>query len=102
MARAETRTGAGAETTLHERFPYKWIALSVTTIGALMAARIVNGSRVGDPVELFPLSGSRILRHFDVMPDGERFLVGETIRPPQINVVLNWFEELKAKVPPAW
>jgi Tol biopolymer transport system component len=40
----------------------------------------------------------------DVSPDGQRFLMlkpsesGETA-PTQINVVLNWFEELKRKVP---
>ncbi len=47
------------------------------------------------------------MRHFDLMPDGKHFLVvlpegaGTPARqaPPQINVVLNWFEELKAKAP---
>ena len=46
-------------------------------------------------------------RHFDLMPDGKHFLVvvpeaaGDSIRPatPQINVVLNWFDELKGKAP---
>jgi hypothetical protein len=33
-----------------------------------------------------------------VAPGDERFLVGENVRSPQINVVTNWFEELKAKV----
>jgi Tol biopolymer transport system component len=44
--------------------------------------------------------------NYDVSPDGQRFLMlkpgdpaGET--PTQINVVLNWFEELKRKVPTA-
>ena len=47
-------------------------------------------------------------RYYDVSPDGERFLMigsnsqtgtdsGESLR--QINVVLNWFEELKERVP---
>ena len=43
--------------------------------------------------------------HHDVAPDG-RFLMikagsqtDEDAPPPQINVVLNWFEELKARVP---
>ena len=40
------------------------------------------------------------LRNYDVMPDGERFIM---VRPadtgrPRMNVVLNWFEELKARV----
>ncbi len=46
-------------------------------------------------------------RSFDISPDGERMLVvfpadrpdtGEPARP-QINIVLNWFEELKERVP---
>ncbi len=38
---------------------------------------------------------------FDITPDGQRFLmirIGEA-EMGQINVVLNWFEELKARVP---
>ena len=46
-------------------------------------------------------------RGYDIMPDGERFVVvipadqTETTEsaPPQVNVVLNWFEELKQLVP---
>ncbi len=43
--------------------------------------------------------------NYDVSPDGQRFLMlkrseaGEGA-PTQINVVLNWFEELKRRVPP--
>jgi hypothetical protein len=41
--------------------------------------------------------------NYDVSPDGQRFLMlkpGERDpAPTQINVVLNWFEELKRKVP---
>jgi eukaryotic-like serine/threonine-protein kinase len=40
---------------------------------------------------------------YDVSPDGERFLFVRCdltpIPPSQMQVVLNWFEELKAKVP---
>jgi hypothetical protein len=40
---------------------------------------------------------------YDVTPDGERFLmlkpVATEAAPTQINVVLNWFEELKQKAP---
>ncbi len=44
---------------------------------------------------------------YDLSPDGQRFLmlknVGqigtEDATPSQITVVLNWFEELKARVP---
>jgi len=47
-------------------------------------------------------------RQYDIMPDGKRFLVmlpapqaGTDSRPTtqQINIVLNWFEELKQRVP---
>jgi len=40
--------------------------------------------------------------NYDVSPDGQRFLMlkpNEETAPTQINVVLNWFEELKQKVP---
>ena len=41
---------------------------------------------------------------YDVSPDGQRFLMlkpveSQTSAPTQINVVLNWFEELKRRVP---
>ncbi|MBI4458551.1 MAG: serine/threonine-protein kinase [Acidobacteria bacterium] len=40
---------------------------------------------------------------YDVSPDGQRFLMVQQNEPPQeptpIHVVLNWFEELKRKVP---
>jgi serine/threonine-protein kinase len=44
------------------------------------------------------------LANYDVSPDGQRFLMikpseQEQAVPTQINVVLNWFEELKQKVP---
>jgi eukaryotic-like serine/threonine-protein kinase len=43
--------------------------------------------------------------NYDVSPDGQRFLMikpseaSEAAAPTQINVVLNWFEELKRRVP---
>ncbi len=42
--------------------------------------------------------------NYDVTPDGQRFLMlkpseAAEVAPTQINVVLNWFEELKQKVP---
>jgi serine/threonine-protein kinase len=40
--------------------------------------------------------------NYDVSPDGQRFLMlkpSEQEAPTQINVVLNWFEELKRRVP---
>jgi serine/threonine-protein kinase len=42
--------------------------------------------------------------NYDVSPDGQRFLMlkptEQAQAPTQINVVLNWFEELKRRVPP--
>ena len=63
--------------------------------------------RVGMPRQLFEggYIGGSPCRGYDVTPDGQRFLmVGEGEPPPhepvtQINVVLNWFEELKRRVP---
>ena len=46
-------------------------------------------------------------RHYDVSPDGQRFLLlkdapppdGQKPAAPEIHVVVNWQEELKAKLP---
>ena len=54
------------------------------------------------PTVLFvsPVSGST---DFDISPDGERFVMVDDgqrgANSPQINVVLNWLEELKQRVP---
>ena len=60
----------------------------------------------GKPKMLFEGSYVRTPRSFpdyDVSPDGQRFLMlkanEQSQAPAQINVVLNWFEELKQKVP---
>ena len=40
-------------------------------------------------------------RFYDIVGNGERFIMVQQIRstgPREIHVVLNWFEELKAKV----
>jgi Tol biopolymer transport system component len=48
-------------------------------------------------------SSNATLRNHDILPDG-RFvgvvLTGSQSGPDRINVVLNWFEELKQKLPP--
>ena len=74
----------------------KMMAVDVTTTPSFSA---------GSPRVLFEgqfIGGSRT---YDVAPDGQRFLV---VRPSeqeaaatQINVVLNWFEELRRRVPAA-
>ena len=80
------------------------------TDGMMVAASISDGANalVGDRTPLFQ-AGRYFLgggyRQYDVAPDG-RFLMQR--RPvqesaeggaPRINVVLNWFEELKERVP---
>jgi orotate phosphoribosyltransferase-like protein len=46
-----------------------------------------------------------VVTEFNVSRDGTRFLVVKEARatgeaaPPQLNVVLNWLEELKQRVP---
>jgi eukaryotic-like serine/threonine-protein kinase len=65
------------------------------------------GFAAGKPQMLFegqyvPTPGT--LPNYDVSPDGQRFLMlkpseQEQAAPTQINVVLNWFEELKRRVP---
>jgi len=43
------------------------------------------------------------LPRYDVTPDGQLFLLAkqsERATAPQINIVLNWFEELKRRAPP--
>ena len=63
---------------------------------------------VGEP--LFALDSYRVnggLRSYAVAPDGERFLFfkpgaqsgEEAVAETRINVVLNWFQELRERVP---
>jgi eukaryotic-like serine/threonine-protein kinase len=58
----------------------------------------------GKPRMLFQgvyTTSPRSLPDYDVSPDGQRFLMLKAAEqvPGQISVVLNWFEELKQKVP---
>ncbi len=82
-----------------------------------MMAVEVNQSRDREGAVAFSASAPRLLfektymrspiayADYDVSPDGQRFLMvregGNEPPPPQINVVLNWFEELKRRVPAA-
>jgi hypothetical protein len=62
--------------------------------------------KLGTPRSLF---SNKYIGQFDIHPDGKRFLMTkepETIDdestaeiPRKINIVLNWFEELKERVP---
>jgi serine/threonine protein kinase len=68
-----------------------------TTVGTFqyMSPEQVEGNEVDTPLTL---------PNYDVLPDGQRFLMlkpsEQEAAPTQINVVLNWFEELKRRVPP--
>jgi Tol biopolymer transport system component len=75
---------------------------------AMMAVDIStsSGLQAGRPKRLFEKHYEPTLAlwpNYSVSPDGQRFLMVKTIEqgeaPPQINVVLNWHEELKRLVP---
>ena len=76
--------------------------------GAIMAVTVETEPtlKLGTPIILF---ANRYVGEFDIHPDGKRFLMlkpfvvddGESEEGiiPRINIVLNWFEELKQRVP---
>ena len=48
----------------------------------------------------YAFGGGITLPNYDVSPDGQRFvMVKEELRAARLNVMLDWFEELKARVP---
>jgi len=77
----------------------------------MVASQDPQSGRLGSPRPLFRflLSDLRFYSTpfpgYDVALDGQRFFVTQTVpsppQPPvtQVNIVLNWFEELKAKAP---
>ncbi len=75
--------------------------------GKMMVAEITTQPAFspGSPNLLFEgeYVPSGALANYDVSPDGQRFLMMQDASPEQaltqINIVLNWFEELKQKVP---
>ena len=58
------------------------------------------GTSVHDPSDsVFKMAGIGVQdRPARAAPDGQRFIMAGYARTPHVNVVLNWFEELKAKV----
>jgi serine/threonine-protein kinase len=76
----------------------KMIAVDIATQAGFAAGKarmLFEGQYVPTPATL---------PNYDVSPDGQRFLMFKPSEqaqaaPTQINVVLNWFEELKRKVP---
>jgi eukaryotic-like serine/threonine-protein kinase len=76
----------------------KMMAVDITTQPSFAAGkpRMLFAGRYVSTGATFP--------NYDVSPDGQRFLILKPteqaqVAPTQINVVLNWFEELKQKVP---
>ena len=79
--------------------------------GALMSVPVERGPtwRAGMPIKLIDAPYTRrsdisYFQTYDVSPDGKRFLMikegsGPDQTPPTIEVVQNWFEELKRLVP---
>jgi Tol biopolymer transport system component len=75
----------------------------------MMAVEVTTqpGFTPGKPRLLFEggyTPSTALSTNYDVSPDGQRFLMlkpveTQTSTPTQINVVLNWFEELKRRVP---
>ena len=75
--------------------------------GILVSEVTMEPFSASDPLELLNVARRRYTR-FAATADGQRFLVtvpagtgetGDTAAGPRINVVLNWFEELKQRVP---
>lgn len=71
---------------------------------SLMAVPVTTDGQFGAPHRLFDRSEYYVLFHtYDVSPDGKRFLM---IRrepgsiPRQLNVILNWSEEVRRSLPP--
>ena len=83
---------------LFYRIGNKMMAVDVTTQPSFSVGkpRMLFEGRYAQPP--FPAT------NYDVSPDGQRFLMLKPVEqdhaaPTQINVVLNWFEELKRRVP---
>jgi eukaryotic-like serine/threonine-protein kinase len=73
----------------------KYFRVNVTTSPDFKAAK---------PEELFTLSGSDQQMNYDLAPDGKRFAViksGSDSGGAEYHVVVNWIEELRARVRPA-
>ena len=73
-------------------------------------AMAVSRPRIGRPRPLFPIGAGLAFasipaRSYDVAPDGQRFYAMQYREPSpappttHINLILNWFEELKVKAP---
>jgi hypothetical protein len=86
--------------------PYEILsAVGAGGMGEAVGIATQPGFAAGKPRMLFEgpyqPTGATI-QNYDVSPDGQRFLMIKASEqesvPTQINVVLNWFEELKRRV----
>ena len=80
---------------------------SVNGPGILVAEVVMDPFSASDPLELSAIR-RRAFSNFDITAERQRILVtvaagsdaiGDTALGPRFNVVLNWFEELKQRVP---
>ena len=77
------------------------------TIRSAPTFSIVSRSSLPIPRVNLPEFSVRIAssRSYDITPDGKQVIIvtperpGDKPSPPQINVAVKWFEELKARVP---
>jgi len=63
----------------------------------------LSAGKLKVPLEARYQPSARTLSNYDASPDEQRFLMVKPVEQQaatQINVVLNWFEELKRRVPP--
>ncbi len=60
--------------------------------------------RAGTPRVLFQTASDLGVGNYDVAPDGQHFLMLKqeeaSTSPTELNVTLNWFDELKRRAPP--
>jgi serine/threonine-protein kinase len=76
----------------------------VTTDGAVMRVRVDLSSatlQLGPATKAFHLLGTaeNFYGSWDIAPDGRAVLIKQPARPPEINVVLNWTQELARLLP---
>ena len=77
------------------------VNLEIEVRNGVLSVFIDSGLDFGPPRQLFKLPG--LTARFDVAGDGTGFVVildRPGVRPGHLNVVLNWFEELKQLAPP--
>jgi serine/threonine-protein kinase len=82
---------------LFYRVGRRFVSIQVTTQPTFSLGKPQTLFEADYAASEFPLTSPG----YDVSPDGQRFLVAKDVEPPptQINVVVNWIEEVKRRVP---